>query len=91
MIEYGPFHEFIAILVFYCKTGCEVKCNKVPVIAMSFAIIYCNTGYRHIVSEKIKIPCCLRYLIDFMTVSNELSLNTVLREMFLLVFEAHFL
>ena len=76
---------------FYCKTGCEVKCNKVLVIATSFAIIHCNTGLEHVISEKIKIPCCSRYLIDFMTVSNDFSLNSVWREMFLLVFEAHFL
>ena len=62
---------------FYCKRGCEVKCNKFSVIATSFAIIYCNTGLIHIVSETSKIPCCLRCLIDFMTVSNDFSLNSV--------------
>ena len=44
---------------------------------MSFAIIYCNTGLRHIVTETDKIQCCKRYLIDFMTVSNDSSVNSV--------------
>ena len=39
--------------------------------------VYCNTGLIQIVSETIKIPCCLRCLTDFMTVSNDLSLNSV--------------
>ena len=30
---------------FYCKTGCEVKCNKVPVSATSFAIIHCKSRF----------------------------------------------
>ena len=63
--------SFIAILVFIAKL--VVKSNVIT----SFAITYCNTGLRHIVSEKIKIPCCLRYLIDFMTVSNGFCLNSV--------------
>ena len=31
--------------VFIAKLSCEVKCNKVPVIVTSFAIIYCNSRF----------------------------------------------
>ena len=60
-----------------CKPGCEVKCNKLSVIATSFAKNYCKTGLIHTVSETIKVPCYFCHLIDFMTVSNDLSLNSV--------------
>ena len=75
---------------FYSKTGWEVKCDIFSVIATSFALVYCNTCLRYIVSESVKIQCRLRYLNDFMKVSKDLSLNTVKPEMFLLVFGALF-
>ena len=50
---------------FYCKTGVNSNVINFLSSATSFAITYCNTGLKHLVSETVKIPFCLPYLIDF--------------------------